>query len=339
MLIGNVGFGLDSTSGEVMEMLAYVIRNLLQRLVLLFVVSVMAHAVVHIAPGEPSEVDPSNPRLKPEDVTKIRAAFHLDDPLHLQYVYWMRDLLSGELKSFKDSQPVLPKIWDRFLNSLPLFVTATVIVWTLSFPAGIHAALRRGSVYDRSTTFLAYALISIPGFFFSYLVILSVVELFGVPVIGMRTFGMEDAAPLFRAMDRLWHLVIPSIMSALVGVAILSRYVRSQMLEVIGADYVRTARAKGLEEETVVYTHALRNALLPFVTMFGLLLPGLIGGSVIFEQIFAWPGIGRLGYDAILARDFPVILTINLIAAVLTLAGTFLSDILYAAVDPRIRLQ
>lgn len=318
---------------------SFLLRNLLQRLVLLFVVSIIAHAVVHLAPGEPSEVDPSNPRMKPEDVAKIRAAFHLDEPLYLQYAYWMRDLFTGELKSFKDSQPVLPKIWYRFLNSLPLFIGATLIVWTISFPVGIRAALARGSGYDRSTTFIAYALISIPGFFLAYLAILGVVSYFGVPVIGMRTFGMEDASPVFRAMDRLWHLAIPSLMAALAGVAVLSRYVRSQMLEVLGQDYVRTARAKGLDENTVVYRHALRNALLPFITMFGFMLPALIGGSVIFEQIFAWPGLGRLGYEAILARDFPVILTINFIAAALTLAGTFLSDVLYAFADPRIRLE
>jgi peptide/nickel transport system permease protein len=140
-------------------------------------------------------------------------------------------------------------------------------------------------------------------------------------------------------MDRLWHLVIPSLLSAVGSIAVLSRYVRSQMLEVISQDYVRTARAKGLDEDQVIYHHALRNALLPFVTMFGFLVPGLIGGSVIIESIFAWPGIGRLGYDAILTRDFPVILTLNFIAAALTLAGTLLSDVLYAVVDPRIRVE
>ena len=320
-------------------MLAFLTRSLAQRLLLLVIISVLAHSVVHLAPGEPSQVDPSNPRMKPEDIARIRSAFHLDDPLHLQYFYWMRDLFTGELKSFKDSQPVLPKIWRRFLNSLPLFLCATLIVWSLSFPTGIHAALRRGSMYDRSTTFVAYTLISIPGFFLSYLVILWVVDTFNVPVIGMRTFGMESAETVYRWMDRVWHLVVPSLMSAIGGVAVLSRYVRSQMLEVVGHDYVRTARAKGVSEDQVIYGHTLRNALLPFITMFGLLLPGLIGGSVIFEQIFAWPGLGRLGYEAILARDFPVILTLNFIAAVLTLAGTLLSDVLYSAADPRIRLK
>ena len=317
---------------------AYILRNILQRCVLLVIVSILAHSVVHLAPGTPSEVDPSNPRMKPEDIARIRAAFHLDDPLHLQYYYWMRDLATGELKSFKDSQPVLPKIGRRFLNSLPLFILTTLIVWGLSFPTGIHAAIRRGSAFDRASTFLAYTLISIPGFFLSYLVILGVVNAFNVPVISIKTFGMEDAKPLFQTMDRLWHLTIPALMSAVGGIAVLSRYVRSQMLEVLGQDYVRTARAKGLPEDAVIYRHALRNALLPFVTMFGFLLPGLIGGSVIFEQIFAWPGLGRLGYEAILARDFPVILTLNFLAAALTLAGTLVSDILYVLVDPRIRL-
>jgi peptide/nickel transport system permease protein len=139
-------------------------------------------------------------------------------------------------------------------------------------------------------------------------------------------------------MDRTWHLVLPSLLAAAAGIAYLSRYVRSQMLEVASSDYVRTARAKGLPEDDVLYRHALRNGLLPFVTMLGLLIPGLIGGSVIFETIFAWPGIGRLGYEAILARDYPVVIALNFVAAVLTLVGTLLSDLLYMVVDPRIRL-
>jgi peptide/nickel transport system permease protein len=317
----------------------YVMRTVLQRIGMLFVISIVAFSVVHLAPGEPSEVDPLNPMMKAEDVARIRAAFHLDEPLYLQYAYWARDLATGELRSFKDGQPVLPRIWERFKNSVPLFICATLIVWTLSFPVGIRAAVTRGSAYDRSTTFLAYTLISVPGFFLSYLVILWVVDTFSLPVIGMRTFGLESASEARQLLDRLWHLVIPSVMSAVGGVAVLSRYVRSQMLEVVAQDYVRTARAKGLPEDEVIYHHALRNALLPFVTMFGLMLPGLVGGSVIFEQIFAWPGIGRMGYEAILARDFPIILTLNFIVASLTLVGTLVSDLLYAVVDPRIRLE
>lgn len=314
-------------------------RTLLQRLLLLVLISIISHTIIHLAPGEPTEVDAMNPMMKAEDVAKIRAAFHLNDPIYMQYLYWVRDLFTGELKSFKTGQPVLPAIWQRFNNSLPLFVATTLITWTLSFPTGIHAAIRRGSRFDRTTTLLAYALISVPGFFLSYLLILLVVKNLHLPVIGLSTFGAESATLFTRAMDRVWHLVIPSLMAALTGVAVLSRYVRSQMLEVVEQDYVRTARAKGLDEDTVIYKHALRNALLPFVTMFGLLLPGLISGSVIFEQIFAWPGLGLLGYESILNRDFPTILTLNFIAAALTLVGILISDVLYALVDPRIRLQ
>jgi peptide/nickel transport system permease protein len=317
----------------------FLARTLWQRLLLLIFISIISHAVVHLAPGEPTEVDPMNPMMKATDVARIRQAFHLDDPIYVQYFDWIRDLFTGHLKSFQNGLPVLPQIWERFLNSLPLFACTTLVVWTLSFPTGIHAAVRRGSTYDRTTTFIAYALISIPGFFLSYLMVLGAVQIFHLPVIGLRTFGAATATPFVRNMDQLWHLVIPSLMSALTGVAVLSRYVRSQMLEVIDQDYVRTARAKGLDEDTVIYSHALRNALLPFVTMFGLLLPGMISGSVIFEQIFAWPGLGQLGYNAISQRDFPMILTINFIAAALTLVGIFISDILYAVVDPRIRLQ
>lgn len=318
-------------------MINFIIRNIWQRIILLVFISIISHAIVHLAPGEPALVDPSNPRMKPEDIQLIRTAFHLDEPLHIQYVYWVTDLFSGELKSFKDNQPVLEKIWQRFLNSLPLFLIGTIITWFLAFPVGIRAALSRDSVFDRTSTFFSYALISIPGFFLSYLCIIFMVKTFDVPVIGMQTFGLEEAPFLFRSMDRIWHLTVPAMMSAIAGTAVLSRYVRSQMLEVIHQDYIRTARAKGLPEDQVIYRHGLRNALLPFITMFGLTIPGLIGGSVIFETIFAWPGMGRLGYEAILARDFPVILTLNFISAVLVLLGTLVSDILYAVADPRIK--
>ena len=318
-------------------MVNFILRNIWQRIILLIFISIISHAIVHLAPGEPALVDPSNPRMKPEDIQRIRAAFHLDEPLHMQYIYWVKDLATGELKSFKDNQPVMEKIWERFLNSLPLFVIATFITWCLAFPIGIRAAVYRDSTFDRTSTFMSYALISIPGFFLSYLIIIFMVKTFNIPVLGMRTFGLEEVSFVFQLMDRVWHLTIPALMSAIAGTAVLSRYVRSQMSEVLHQDFMRTARAKGLPEDQVIYRHGLRNALLPFITMFGLTIPGLIGGSVIFEQIFSWPGMGRLGYEAILARDFPIILTLNFITAVLVLVGTLVSDILYAVVDPRIK--
>lgn len=279
-----------------------------------------------------------NPKFTPEMVERFRKEFHLDKPLYVQYVYFYQDLLTGKTVSWKDNQSVLKKIWERFLNSLPLFIVGTLITWTLSFPVGIRSAIFRKGIFDRTATFLSYLLISIPGFFFAYVLIIFVVTRFHVPVIGMVTFGIGDASIPYILMDRIWHMLLPSVLVATGGIAVLSRYVRSQMLEVEGQDYIRTARAKGLPPEQVHYKHALRNALLPFVTMFGLILPGLIGGSVIIESIFSWPGMGRMAYEAILARDYPIILTVNFVSAVLVLAGTFISDLLYLIVDPRIRL-
>jgi peptide/nickel transport system permease protein len=278
-----------------------------------------------------------NPRFTKEQLERYRTAFDLDKPLYVQYLLFYQRLFTGQLRAFKDNQPVLPKLVERAWNSLPLFVVGTILVWCFAFPLGITTAIRRSSWFDQTTTVLVFALISIPGFYLSYLALIFVVQTFGVDVIGMQTFGRETAG-WTRVMDRTWHLVLPSLLAAAAGIAYLSRYVRSQMLEVANSDYVRTARAKGLPEDDVLYRHALRNGLLPFVTMLGLLIPGLIGGSVIFETIFAWPGIGRLGYEAILARDYPVIIALNFIAAVLTLVGTLLSDLLYMVVDPRIRL-
>ena len=319
-------------------MLSFIGRSVIQKIITLFFVSVVSFLIIHLAPGEPSQVDPMNPKFTPEMVERFRQEFHLDEPLYIQYVLFYKDLLSGKTISWKDNRSVLIKIWERFVNSLPLFIVGTILTWTLSFPVGIRSAIFRGGIYDRSATFFSYFLISIPGFFFAYMLIIFVVTYFHVPVIGMETFGIGDASLPRLIMDRIWHLLLPSALGATAGVAVLSRYVRSQMLEVEGQDYVRTAKAKGLPPDQVHYKHALRNALLPFVTMFGLILPGLIGGSVIIESIFSWPGMGRMAYEAILARDYPVILTVNFISAVLVLAGTFISDLLYMFVDPRIRL-
>jgi peptide/nickel transport system permease protein len=319
-------------------MFSFMARSAVQKIVTLFFVSVISFLVVHLAPGNPSQVDPLNPKFTPEMVERFRKQFHLDEPLYAQYAYFYGDLLTNTSVSWKDGQPVLGKMWDRVKNSLWLFLVGTILTWTLSFPIGIRSALFRGGGYDRTVTFLSYFLISIPGFFFAYILIILVVRTFHVPVIGMETFGFGNVPWYREGMDRVWHLLLPSVLGATGGIAILSRYVRSQMLEVENQDYVRTAKAKGVPEEKVHYKHALRNALLPFVTMFGLILPGLIGGSVIIEYIFSWPGMGRLAYEAILARDYPIILAENFIAAVLVLVGTFISDVLYMVVDPRIRL-
>ncbi|MFO7462091.1 MAG: ABC transporter permease, partial [Desulfatiglandales bacterium] len=170
-------------------MLSFIGRSIIQKIITLFFVSVISFLIIHLAPGEPSQVDPLNPKFTPEIVERFRKEFHLDKPLYTQYLYFYRDLFTGRTVSWKDNQPVLGKMWERFLNSLPLFIVGTIITWTLSFPIGIRSAIFRGGIYDRSATFFSYFLISIPGFFFAYILIIFVVTRFQVPVIGMETFG------------------------------------------------------------------------------------------------------------------------------------------------------
>ncbi len=316
----------------------FVLKTIVEKGITLFFISVISFLIIHLAPGKPSQINPLNPKFTPELIQRYKKEFHLDKPLYQQYFIFYRELFTGKLTSWQDQQPVLKKIWEKFLNSLPLFILSTIITWTLSFPLGIHSAIKRGSLFDQAATFTSYLLISIPGFFFAYVLIIAIVNWFHVPVLGMKTFGLNTDSSWISFMDRLWHLLLPSILGASAGVAVLSRYVRDQMIEVESNDFIRTARAKGLPEDVVHYKHALRNALLPFATIFGLIIPGLLGGSVIIETIFSWPGIGRLAFEAILSRDYPVILTLNFISAVLVLFGTFLSDVLYALIDPRIKL-
>ncbi|MFQ5692319.1 MAG: ABC transporter permease, partial [Nitrospinota bacterium] len=181
-------------------MFAFIVRSGVSKIVTLFFISVISFAIVHLAPGEPSQIDPLNPRFTKEDLERYRAAFDLDKPLHVQYWRFYRKLFTGDLTSFKDNQPVLGKIWERFLNSLPLFIVGTILTWCLAFPVGIASALRRGGTFDRMATFFSFALISLPGFFLAYLLIIFVVNQFEVPVLGLRTFGREGIGFWFAGM-------------------------------------------------------------------------------------------------------------------------------------------
>ena len=229
------------------------------------------------------------------------------------------------------------KIIERLPATLLLNAMAMLIIFTVGIPLGVFSAKKRYSWFDNLTTFGAYLGISIPSFWLAYLLILATVKWFGYPVLGIRSFGLEGGTITTLIMDRLWHLILPSIVLAVEGIAVVSRYTRSSMLEVISQDYIRTAKAKGLSEEEVYFKHALMNALLPIVTILGFLIPGLISGSVIIETVFAWPGIGRLAYQAVLARDYSVVMTILTLSSALTLIGNLVADVLYALVDPRIR--
>ena len=317
-------------------MSTYIVRRLIYMFITLVGISIISWVIITQAPGSPIALT-MDPKVSPKIIAQMEKNYDLDKPIYQQYFLWLERLFTGKLYSFKDGRPVMRKIAERIWNTLLLNVVSILIIFSLAIPLGIFSARKRYTFLDHLGTFGAYVGISIPSFWLAYLLILATVKLFGYPVLGMRTFVEEGFTTVDIVMDHLWHLMLPSIILAVGGIAALSRYTRSSMLEVIRQDYVRTAKAKGLTEETVYYKHALRNALLPVITLFGFIVPGLIGGSIIIETVFAWPGIGRLAYQAVLARDYPVVMTVLTISAVLTLIGNFIADVLYGVADPRIR--
>jgi len=319
-------------------MASFILRRLAQMFVTLVGISIISWVIITLAPGGPIGLT-LDPKASPKVIEQMMKNYDLDKPIYQQYYLWLKKLFTGKLYSFKDGRPVMQKINERIWNTLLLNLVATIIIFSLAIPLGVFSAKRQYSFLDNLGTFGAYLGVSAPSFWLAYLLILGTVLLFGYPVLGMRSFVTEGFTTTEIIMDYIWHLMLPSIIMAIHGIASLSRYTRSSMLEVIRQDYIRTAKAKGVSEETVYYKHGLRNALLPTITIFGFMIPGLIGGSIIMETVFAWPGIGQLAYQAILARDYPVLMTLNTIAAVLTLIGNFIADILYGIADPRIRYE
>jgi len=319
-------------------MFGFILRRLFQSFLVLIGITIISFAIIHVAPGSPAG-SLLNPKISKGYVEKMKGKYHLDEPLHKQYYYWLRDLLQLKLKSFKDERPVLEKIAERLPATILLNIVATVIILSVAIPLGIFSATHRYSLGDHVTTFLAFTGISIPSFWLAYMLILLFVKGFGVPILGMETFGLMERPFLPTLADHVWHLFMPALIFAVGGIAAISRYMRASFLNAMSEDYIRTARAKGLKEVDVQYKHGLRNALMPIITLMGFLIPSLISGSIIIETIFAWPGIGRLSYQAVLARDYPVVMTINTIGAILVLLGNLTADVLYAVVDPRVRYR
>ncbi|MEE8179862.1 MAG: ABC transporter permease [bacterium] len=323
-------------------MLEYIVRRLLFMIPLLLGITIITFVIVHLSPGGPADMLTGlSPKVSAEAKARLHSLYGLDKPLHVQYWLWLSRLVRFDFgRSFKDGRLVIIKILERLPATLLLNVLSLLLIFFIALPIGIISAVRQDSFFDKGMTVFVFLGFSVPAFWLALLLMV----LFGVVLGWLPISGMHSVNfPYFSFWGKLWdiikHLILPVFVSAFGGLAYLSRYSRTSMLEVLRQDYIRTARAKGLSEKKVIYRHALRNALIPIVTLLGLSLPALIGGGFIFETIFAWPGMGRLGYQAIMARDYPVIMGVGVIAALLTLVGNLIADITYAFIDPRIRYR
>src|SRR5262247_1825201 len=324
-------------------MLLFALRRLLLAIPLLIGITFISFLVIHLAPGEPvpgGEEDLSR-QLPREVVEKIRELYGLDKPLHVQYWTWLTRVVRLDFgKSFQpDGRPVLTKIKERLPVTLFLNVVELIIIVALAVPIGVLSATRQYSTFDKVTTVFVFVGFATPDFWLALLLmILFGTQLGWLPISGLRSLNWEYMTFWRQQWDFLSHLILPILVATFGGLAGFSRYMRQSMLEVIRQDYIQSARAKGLSERAVIGKHALRNAMLPLVTILGLSLPGLIGGSVIVESIFAIPGMGQLMVQAVFERDYPVIMGNLVIVAVLTLVANLLADVAYGLVDPRIRM-
>lgn len=322
-------------------MLIYLAKRLAMMVPLLIGITLISFVVIHLAPGEPTDLQTDlNPKASAEMRERLRERYGLDQPLPVQYVTWLGRLVRLDFgESFaQDHRPVLAKIVERLPVTILINVLSIVTILAVAVPLGVISAVRRNSAFDRATTVLVFAGFAMPSFWLALLLMDHLGVRLGLfPIAGLKSIGFEYLDFGRQVWDVIHHLILPVFVSAFGGVAGFSRYMRANMLDVIRQDYILTARAKGLPEGEVIYRHALRNALLPVITILGLSVPGLIGGSVIFETIFAIPGMGKLFYDGVMMRDYPLIMGILVIGAVLTLIGNLLADIGYALADPRIR--
>lgn len=320
-------------------MTTFILRRLFITGVLVFFISLISFFIITLTPGSPYPWGELNPKISESVKENFRKQFHLDEPIWNQYLFNMRGLFTGELRSIKDGRPVLDRIGERLPATLALNLCAMTIALSFGLLVGVYSAKVSGKWQDTTLSTVAFAFLAIPEFWVAYLLIIGLTAGFAVPLMGTVSHGILFPNALAAGLDWVWHLALPATMLALGGIAVQSRYVRASLLETLREDYIRTAQAKGLSPERVLYHHALRNSIRPLITGIGSLLPALIGGAVIIETIFAYPGIGRLGYQAVLERDYPTLVALNFITAVLVLLGNLLADILYAIVDPRVRLE
>jgi peptide/nickel transport system permease protein len=314
----------------------YVVRRLLQALPLLLAISAVSFTILKVTPGGPLAAYEGNPNFTDADRVRLEHAFGLDQPIPVQYVAWLGQFLTGDWGySFAAHQPVLDLITERLPNTLYLMGTVFVTVLLLAIPIGVIAAVKQYSWFDHIVTGTTFAFLSTPTFWLGLLLII----VFGLQLRLFPLGGIQTAGKPFDVLDRLHHLVLPVATIALVQLGSHVRYLRASMLETIGQDYMRTARAKGLAERVVVLRHGLKNAAIPLVTVVALDVPELFVGALVTEQIFGWPGMGRLFWDAATRSDYPVIMGILTVSSTLIVLANLLADVVYGYLDPRIRFS
>jgi peptide/nickel transport system permease protein len=319
-------------------MLAYLLRRILAAIPILFGLLTVTFFIIHLAPGDPAALYLQGD-VDPRYAEHLRASLGLSDPLPVQYVKWVQGVLRGELGfSFSRHTPVTEILAGTIPNTLLLTAVALLLNFAVGIGLGIVTALKRGSAFDHAVNLTSLFVYSMPEFWLGLMLILGVsLGLGWLPASGMHA-PLADMLPWFDyTVDTMEHMVLPVIVLGVASAAATGRYMRGSLLEVVHRDYIRTARAKGLSETLVIGKHALRNALIPIVTLLGLSLPFLLGGAVIVETVFSWPGMGKLTIDAIFARDYPLIIGTTLVSGTMVITGNLLADVLYAIVDPRIR--
>jgi peptide/nickel transport system permease protein len=341
----------------------YIARRILQAILMVFLLSIVQFALVNLAPGGPLAGQGQTRHVPPEQVDRLKRQFGLDKPLPEQYIIWLigndwmkvdrngdgiaesygtrKGILRGDFGfSFRTRKPVLEEIAQRLPNTIYLMSITLLVALVIAIPIGVISAVRQYSAFDIAVTTFSFAGQAIPEFWLGLILILVFYGILRNPFTGealLPSGGLSSLDVGFSLVDRIKHLILPVACGALGWVAWYSRFLRSSMLDVINQDYLRTARAKGLSERRVIFKHGLRNALIPLVTLFALDLPYIFGGTVFVEMLFAWPGMGRLYYQAALQRDYPILLAILIIGSVFIIISNLLADILYAYLDPRIR--
>jgi peptide/nickel transport system permease protein len=315
-------------------MAKYIIKRILQAIPLLIFITIISFLIITLAPGDPATMFINPEKIGHVDLNLIRHNMGLDQPLPIRYLIWLKNLVTGDFgTSFFSSRPVLQTLFEALPNTIVLSLSAMIIAVLVAIPAGIISAVKRGTVFDYIFSTISFIGVSIPSFWFGLMLLL----LFGAKLHWLPIGGMRENYDALVLSDRLRHLILPAVVLGMGSMSVYMRFMRGAMLEVINQDYIRTARSKGLSERVVIIKHALRNALMPMITLLGFLIPELIGGAAIVESVFSWPGVGRIIIDANFRRDYPIIMGNLVFVSTLVVIGSLVADVLYGIADPRIK--